>query len=282
MATSQNGWSANNRNVVSSRTVPGTERKVTVRNGEGGNVLLYVAAVFDKTVEDIDGVRGHYDAEAVRKDATSKIFDDWGYAERPIRGSSTQLSNHASGTAIDLNASQHPLGKVGTFAGIQRTAIQALLKAANKGTGPDVVRWGGNYNGRKDEMHFELITTNDHAIGIALANLKKLYHDITTDPAPKKIDYIKVGSEFLQKALNNETAWIEQGHHAAHFDHASLFTQKFLNNLNTYLKARPDNRGPVYQAFKTGQVMKGQLADRDVVEARSSGRRARDLLGKVA
>jgi HK97 family phage portal protein len=41
---------------------------------------------------------------------TSTTADDWGYAERPIRGS-TVVSNHASGTAIDLNATCWTLGQ---------------------------------------------------------------------------------------------------------------------------------------------------------------------------
>ena len=74
----------------------------------------------------------------------------WGHAYRPIRGAST-LSNHASGTAIDVNAPRHPLGSSGTFSATQRARIHAILADCN-----GVVRWGGDYSGRKDEMHFEI------------------------------------------------------------------------------------------------------------------------------
>ena len=96
MARSQNGFSANDRTQVSSRLVPGTQVRLTVRNGAPGDLLLEVAALFDARVQDIDNARG--------------ALDDWGYAERPIRGNTTTLSNHASGTAIDLNATRWPLG----------------------------------------------------------------------------------------------------------------------------------------------------------------------------
>lgn len=137
MATSQNGYRANDRTLVSSRLVPGTTRKMTVRNGPAGDLLLWVAAQFDKLVEDIE----------------QGVLDDWGYAERTIRGDSTTLSNHASGTAIDLNATAHPLGTAPTanYSKDEIANIRAIV-ALTEGC----VRWGGDYTGRKDGMHFEI------------------------------------------------------------------------------------------------------------------------------
>ena len=76
-------------------------------------------------------------------------LDDWGYAYRPIRGQSTGWSNHASGTAEDLNSTKHPLGKVGTF--VQAALIRLLLRRFR-----GLLDWGGDWHNRKDEMHFEL------------------------------------------------------------------------------------------------------------------------------
>jgi hypothetical protein len=137
MPTSQNGYPANNPALVSSRFVPGTARKLTVRNGPAGDLLLWVAGQFDEFVEDIE----------------QGILDDWGYAERPIRGSTTELSNHASGTAIDLNATAHPLATdpVRNFTRAEIDAIHAII-----GRTQGCVRWGGDYTGRKDGMHFEI------------------------------------------------------------------------------------------------------------------------------
>lgn len=95
-------------------------------------MLVYVAKRFDSEVEPL------------------KWPGNWGYAERPIRGSRT-TSNHASGTAIDLNAPRHPLGKRGTFSKKQVRAIKRILADCG-----GVIRWGGNYVNRKDEMHFEI------------------------------------------------------------------------------------------------------------------------------
>ena len=79
-------------------------------------------------------------------------LDDWGYCYRMVRGETTKLSNHSSGTAIDLNASKHPLGKIGTFPAEKVPMIRALAKKYG-------LKWGGDYKERKDEMHFEIEVT---------------------------------------------------------------------------------------------------------------------------
>lgn len=130
-ATSQNGWSANDRSVIASYQLPGG--KVALRKGDVSVLLLWCADRWHETVEPLvwPGI--------------------WGYAERTVRGSSTTLSNHASGTAIDLNAPRHPLGARGTFSPAQVAAIRSIL-AFCEGT----VRWGGDYASRADEMHLEI------------------------------------------------------------------------------------------------------------------------------
>lgn len=61
------------------------------------------------------------------------------------------LSNHAWGTAIDLNAWENPLGNIPVGVGA-RGAVRELVGIAN-GLG---FFWGGHYGGRPDGMHFEL------------------------------------------------------------------------------------------------------------------------------
>jgi len=139
MVNSQNGYPANDATLVSSRLVPGTTRKLTVRKGPAGDLLLWVAAQFDKLVEDIE----------------QGILDDWGYAPREIRGS-TQISNHASGTAIDLNATSHPLA-TDPPANFSKAKIDAIHGITGRTQG--CVRWGGDYTGRKDGMHFEIVAS---------------------------------------------------------------------------------------------------------------------------
>ncbi len=137
MSTSQNGWS-----VVASgtsgdlATLPHITGKV--RSGAVLTVFTYLADQFNANVEPI-----------VKSSS-------WGYANRTIRGAKS-ISNHASGTATDFNAPDHPLGEVGTFTAAQVAAIRAILAVINRDA--DVVRWGGDYSGRKDEMHFEIVGT---------------------------------------------------------------------------------------------------------------------------
>jgi hypothetical protein len=52
---------------------------------------------------------------------------------------------------VDINATRHPLGKPGTFNAAQVARIHRILADVDH-----VVRWGGDYTGRKDEMHFEI------------------------------------------------------------------------------------------------------------------------------
>jgi hypothetical protein len=147
MATSQNGWPVNPARTY--RQVPGSTVRLTVADGPAGDVLMYVAAQFDRRVEDIDwkSSRGE--------------FDDWGWADRPIRGSN-QTSNHASATAIDLNATRHPLGVRGTFSDAQVVEIRKILAEVGH-----VVRWGGDYASRADEMHFEINANYDRVKAVA-------------------------------------------------------------------------------------------------------------------
>jgi hypothetical protein len=76
-------------------------------------------------------------------------LDDWGFNFRMVRGSTDKLSNHSSGTAVDLNATKHPLGKSGTFPSEKVPMIRALAKKYG-------MMWGGDFRHRPDEMHFEI------------------------------------------------------------------------------------------------------------------------------
>lgn len=130
MATSQNGWKASpsSANFVSFKWVTGR-----VVPGDVAWVFDDFCKWFDENIENI------------RRDWS------WGYAYRAIRGATTGLSNHASGTAIDLNAPKHPIGKRNTFSASDRAKIRARLKRYS-----GAIRWGGDYAGRPDDMHFEI------------------------------------------------------------------------------------------------------------------------------
>lgn len=149
MPTSQNGWAANDVSRTTSYKIAGTTRALRLVKGPAGELLARLAAWIDANVERMDN---------------ETVMDDWGYAERPIRGSSTTLSNHASGTAFDFNATQHWLGATGTWSASEKAKINAKLQTLG-----NVVRWGENYTRRKDGMHFE-INVRPTAAGLAAIN----------------------------------------------------------------------------------------------------------------
>lgn len=133
MAHSGNGYEVISRSKC--RTIePVAGCKFYLRGGPVSQLFDWLIYRFHNEVEPISG----------------PVLDDWSYANRNVRGART-ISNHASGTAVDLNATQHPLGASGTFNPHQVRAIRRILNDA-KGC----LRWGGDYNGRKDEMHFEI------------------------------------------------------------------------------------------------------------------------------
>lgn len=77
-----------------------------------------------------------------------------GYAFRDVRGGSGTLSNHASGTAVDIWPSRHPQGdKDGNFTPAQRQAVLEIC--AKYG-----LKSGGTYKTAKpDWMHIEIDIT---------------------------------------------------------------------------------------------------------------------------
>jgi hypothetical protein len=140
MKKSQNGWPASKDEKeigIKVFQIKNTDRKMRLQK-DAGVILAAFAAEFHAQVEPID----------------EGVFDDWAYAYREVRGSDTDLSNHSSGTAIDLNATKHPLGMSNTFTKQQAITIRELCKKYG-------LRWGGDYAKRKDEMHFEVIETPD-------------------------------------------------------------------------------------------------------------------------
>lgn len=139
---SYNGW-------VASRTaagLPGGLERLTVagelfapgvRAGDVATVLGYVARQLHARVEPV-----------VRDDWHQA--DDWGWNYRTNRNANN-LSSHASGTAIDYNATRHPNDRRGTFTAAQVREIRVILAEVQ-----NAVRWGGDFTGTKDEMHWEV------------------------------------------------------------------------------------------------------------------------------
>lgn len=144
---SQNGWPVITTGDTWQWILPGTGRWLRLHRGPAGFVLAHLALWYHEAIEPLD----------------HGTWDDWGWAFRMVRGSSDSVSNHASGTAIDLNATSHPLGARNTHTKTQQARIRARLG----GRYERAIRWGGDYEFRADEMHFEVITGSAGVLALA-------------------------------------------------------------------------------------------------------------------
>jgi|SRR5690349_10423050 len=188
MLYSQNGYAAKEFSLMATYSIKGSDTRITMRKGDVSVVLLYVAQQFNDTVERL---------------IPSQCG---GYNPRSIIGmGSRDISNHASGTAIDLNWGKHVMGVHGTFSAKQVAAIRRILSFLE-----GVVRWGGDYHSRKDEMHFE--------INAPLSKVAAVADKIRNGGVPPKVTAsagmsvgatLKVGStgpivKYMQQRLNKD------------------------------------------------------------------------------
>ena len=98
------------------------------------------------------------------KNQLEKLWKDWetadllhlvltwdgSYNPRFVRGSKTNLSNHAFGSAFDINFEWNKLGAVPALVG-RKGSVRELVEIANK----NGFYWGGHFT-RLDGMHFEV------------------------------------------------------------------------------------------------------------------------------
>lgn len=111
--------------------------RLALEPGDAGWLLAAFARRFDRFVEELNRTDTH------------------GYNKRKI-ADSQEWSNHASGTAMDLNATRHQQGQTGTFTEVEVTKIRRIQSDFN-----NIIKWGGDFRKTKDEMHFEIIGTPD-------------------------------------------------------------------------------------------------------------------------
>ena len=83
----------------------------------------------------------------------SSHLKSWGgsWVPRFIRGSRTNLSNHALGTAFDINIQWNMLGTIPALKGKEGSVRELVEIAYQHG-----FYWGGWFPGRQDGMHFEV------------------------------------------------------------------------------------------------------------------------------
>ena len=153
--TSYNGWTVGTPGSaigILNYTVPGTSVVLPIRSGDVTTVLGYVAKRFNAEVEPI--LKGQC----------------WGYDYRANVNNPSVWSNHASGTAIDLNSLKHPNGAAATFTSAKTAAVRRILDFCG-----DVVYWGQDYRGVVDGMHFEIdVPPGDPALARLAAKTRQV------------------------------------------------------------------------------------------------------------
>jgi hypothetical protein len=167
VSTSYNGFKSGTPDVftppgLDNDPIPGTDVHLEpgLHKGSIATVLFYVAEQLNARVE------------------PAKAGECWGYADRPSKNDAQLISCHASGTAFDYNAPDHPNGAKGTFRG-KVTEIRKILGEVN-----NLVHWGGDGWGAGttlDEMHFEI------AEGVTMMQLDELAAKLRPVPAPEPV-----------------------------------------------------------------------------------------------
>jgi hypothetical protein len=194
MATSQNGWSAS----------PSLKLRKLVVNG-----VSFAPGIRDDA--DVAYVLGYFAEQYAARVEPLRSPGCWGFSYRADRNQASDLSNHASGTAIDLNAPQHPndVPTSRTFTAKQIAEVHQILTECH-----GALRWGGDYTHTVDAMHVE--------VNVSAARLrevvKQMKRDASARPAKvqKSIDKLKKakkqakGKPTQKKRIKKALGWLRK------------------------------------------------------------------------
>lgn len=148
-------------------------------NYEGAPVpaLLFHTKAASALLAALTKVWNYYGRDQKKIDALGISKTAGTYNKRKIRGSDTKWSNHAYGAAIDINAEENGFNVAGN--------IPLPMIAAFKSEG---ARWGGDYKGRKDPMHFEFCDSGEPELSFE-GWLKKLGAPSSSAPPPPVVTF---------------------------------------------------------------------------------------------
>lgn len=167
-------------------TIPGAGRRLTLRRGSVGFILIYIASWFNDMIERLDG-------------PGNDPVDEGGHNYRLRTDSDTDLSEHAKGTAEDLNWNRHPYGVaiIRTFTARQIKLIRRRMGWINRIGFAKVLIWGGDWpshpgsTAKTDGMHFEITGTIAQAERVAkiLARTKRGKRILAANPGQRDVIY---------------------------------------------------------------------------------------------
>ena len=180
-------WPANLRGWGQGWPVNRSADMRTVRSARSGTsfqVHREIAPIIEHLVNEVER-RGYL------LHRPGQVRDDWGYANRPIRGRRAP-SNHSWGLAIDIDATQFPLGS--------RKRLPEWIVELFKAHG---FEYGGDWRRRPDPMHFEFAGTPSDARRIA-ARLRTGAATTPKPPPPPPQEDIMASKEELRAIIREE------------------------------------------------------------------------------
>lgn len=176
MPKSQNGWPASPTLATRAIVVGGATFRVA-DNRDVETVFTYIVTRYEATVEPLNPARCA------------------GFNYRPNANDPSELSNHSSATALDINWEQHPNATptLSTLTRAQVAACHAILTSIPELD--EVVHWGGDWASplTTDAMHWEL---HDHDLAKLARVAERLRSETVT---PEDID--KTATLAAQKIL---------------------------------------------------------------------------------
>ena len=137
MTVSINGWPVPPKELKKFK-VPGANRNL-VLDKNAGRPLIALVADYHKTVRAID----------------EGPTDEGGYVDRDARAVPGKKSNHASGTAVDINWSEEGAQNSNWGKKFFNNAANAAKVLVLKQRYGKIIQWGGDWNA-KDYMHWEI------------------------------------------------------------------------------------------------------------------------------
>lgn len=160
---SENGWRMCNRDECDEGVVPGTNLKLPIRRGDANTVLKGFIAWFNVNVESLNNPgRGYTD------EGSWTAVNDVGN------------SNHLSGTAVDVNWSEHNFRV--SYSGYSGAEIARVRQGLSLFKG--CIWWGQDWASPKDSMHYQLnYPEGDNRIANLALELRNGYLNIWTPGA---------------------------------------------------------------------------------------------------
>ncbi|QFG14265.1 lysin A [Mycobacterium phage Tourach] len=225
---SENGWRMCDANELDRGAVPGTSLVLPIRKGVANLILKGWVAWFHRNVESLNNARG---------------FSDEG-AWTPTNDVAN--SNHLSGTAVDLNWSDHAFRV--SYSGFTQAEINKVREGLKLFEG--TIWWGQDWNSPKDPMHFQLNYGEGDARNAAFATkLQNGYLNIWSG-----------GGGVIEPPAGVDDIYAELGDSG---DRVKRLQQFFNDNFKSYSRLEVDGDfGPATKAVVVEfQKRVGVLAD---------------------